>query len=397
MDSVVGSVYLAYWLSETVSTLHVPLLNFPKRDLPLRNDVLQVLQSHSVDVAALLSVVADGETPGAELVDIAALHEADSVAAATSESTNALGSFSWKLFLYDHNKLTSLQHSLLPRVAGIVDHHADEKLCLDCSLRVVAKVGSACTLVEELFHKKELSVPQPELLLGTIALDTMNFDPAFKKTTPRDESARDRLLDVIDPAPSSEGDSKDGDVVEVGKRRLLLVNALYEKLNTWKFDTLSLTVPQSLRRDYKCFALPSKGSSGVGAVGEGRVVRVGISSILLLEAEALEHYTAAVWWSACESFLHEQRIDALLVMYAANDSNGTFTRQLSVLGPKWADDLVAAFAESSREDVGLVRLACHAAEVTPPLACTSYAQRDATVSRKGLTPLFGEFVAQSHL
>ena len=182
MDSIVGSIYMAYFLSvdHSQGAVVVPLLNFPKSDLPLRNDVVQLLKSEGVDANLLMSAVSNDNAGAHGIVDL----------------SDAASSIS----LFDHNKLTSRQAHLMPLVKRVVDHHADEGIYRDqCTPQIysIAEVGSASTLVEELFYNNSVPVPQPLMLLAPIVLDTMNFDPIHKKTTPRDEASRDRLMACI--------------------------------------------------------------------------------------------------------------------------------------------------------------------------------------------------------
>lgn len=348
MDSVIGGIYLAHFLTTLRGTVHIPLLNFPKCDLPLRNDVFQFLTSQGVDQTLLLSAVADVESATNEML--------------LSEAWPA----TTRLVLFDHNKLTASQSALHDRVADVVDHHADEHLYLaasdDC-LRLVERVGSASTLVEELFDKEGIDLPQPKVLLAPIVMDTMNFDPKFKKTTPRDEAARDRLLGRL------------GSVEPVD------VNVFYSTLNEWKFDTSSLTVPQALRRDYKRFGFARKEKSST--------LDVGISSVLLMEPEVEKLYGEKVWWDGCEAYRSLQQLDALGLMYAS-ECAGEFRRTFSVVCSLAHKALFEGFANASLEEVGLRLLLVRERETTCIL---SFEQKDATVSRKGLTPLLSKFIA----
>lgn len=340
MDSIVGSIYLAFLLSQQGDdNVVVPLINFPIADLPLRNDVMKLFSQENIDINLLRSAVADGSDA---FVDIKA---------------NVTD-----LTLFDHNKLNPQQTSFASLVRRVVDHHKDENLPYKATsdLYEVSEVGSASTLVEELYFARRVPVPQPLLLLSPILLDTMNFDPAHKKVTQRDVASRDRLVTQIPSLQSPES-----------------LTQLFIQLNDWKCDTTSLTPQESLRRDYKKFEFESP-------VG---VHHIGISSVPLLAASIDKLYGHETWLGELTAYRESHGLDALAVMFAANVGD-TFVREFSILCKPQISEIISTFATSTDDSIGLELASSHAAG--DELVYQFYHQRDGAVSRKKLTPLLAE-------
>jgi exopolyphosphatase len=159
------------------------------------------------------------------------------------------------------------------------------------------------------------------------------------------------------------------------------ISGYYAFLCKHKFDICSLTIPQTLRRDYKQFEFPY-------ATGSGHIT-VGISSVLLLERSVDELYTLTKWRTECEGFRQRHQLDALAVMYAAESATG-FVRQLGVVCDAAVFSFFELFARSTagESEVGLLLDHCDVVESTYHAMFT---QRDAAVSRKTLTPLMAAF------
>jgi exopolyphosphatase len=90
-----------------------------------------------------------------------------------------------RLTLVDHNRCTLPSAAALSdAIVGIVDHHQIESHLqsqqLACPLVLVEPVGSCCTLVGQLVAHC-VTPSDAELLLRTIAVDTLNFDAALKQ------------------------------------------------------------------------------------------------------------------------------------------------------------------------------------------------------------------------
>ena len=388
MDSVVGAVFLSYLLAELRHRSHsavprdfVPLLNFPIEDVPLRGDVAALLEYGGIDYE-LLASCHPGASSSLNVIDLKAHFECAGQHCGDS------------VVLYDHNRLTLTQEFLHPHVAGVVDHHYDEGLYISSISqqrdrvvaneggemswwqqlfrshpdgRVIAVVGSACTLVEVLYHGLAVRVPDPQLLLAPITMDTMNFNPTHKKTTSLDEVSRDRLLALVAqeehtfPPPS------------------------FDFLNSAKYDVRRLTVPQTLRRDYKTFTMRSPHSAE-------RHSHIGISSVLLLQDAVEELYGMDGWVAGVSEFRRSQGVDILLVMHAG-EHDGSFTRQLSAFCTTEWGTSIDRFAERGGSALGL-RLRTVTVPTADGWQLRSYSQADATMSRKQLVPLLDRFLSE---
>lgn len=176
-DSIVSSLVYAFMHYQRHSeALHVPVLSIPRAELVLRCDVTALFQELGVDTHALVFV---DEFPWGLKSKV-------------------------KVTLMDHNALSNKKIPQLGdlRVVEIVDHHSDLGQHLDAEKREVAfadgnaLVASTCTLVAERLKEAEshdVHKLLSTMLLGVIALDSINFDPSAKKVTPRDVKAAEQL------------------------------------------------------------------------------------------------------------------------------------------------------------------------------------------------------------
>lgn len=402
--------------------LFVPLLNFPLEDFALRTDVVWLFQTFGLAPNLLRSAVPSSSAVGPSSttsVDLARwfgpLNDIEcpsSPSPTTEEGTCDVQRSSSSVsgvVLVDHNCPTLSQSFLRPHIVGIVDHHRDEQLALDVVPRMIETCGSAATLVEHYFHSCAVAVPQPEVLLAPIVVDTMNFDPAFGRTTPKDLASRDRLM------AQCQWSSKD-------------VQGLYDKLLAAKNDISSLTIPETLRRDYKSFSFPwwldasSASSSTSSSPTVTTTLQVGISSVLMLDADVRALYgdgddtnndrksaAASGWIHGLLQYRAARKLDCLLVMHAREDAAGHFTRQLTAVGPSdIVETLVHEFRQSQEgQTVGLTTI-LHKREWLlddePRLSegvtegrrgqfqYIALAQDNIKVSRKVLVPLLSSFM-----
>ncbi|ESL05995.1 acidocalcisomal exopolyphosphatase [Trypanosoma rangeli SC58] len=339
MDSIIGAMYLAFYLqnhSDLGGGNYAPALNFEKEDFPLRRDVAQLLLKHGIATEWLLSVKG---TPGmADFVDLQAIQ--------------------MDIVLYDHNKLIPEQSFLRNNVVGVIDHHFDEKLYLDKSshFRKIETVGSACTLVAELFRTARLTIPCPELLLAPIVLDTVNFNPAQKKVTAKDIDLSQWLL-------------------KQASEPIELTNMFFE-LTTWKHDILGLTFPQHFRRDYKMFECSFKRYTE-------KTLQIGISSISCRFDQLLGSHGMPELASSCLEFLASKNLDAFLLAFAGERGSGNHCRQLAFIAKGTICEALKEFAEHSPE--GVVFTPIDSTQQNEwELIC--YELSDASVSRKRLAP-----------
>jgi exopolyphosphatase len=281
-DSIISSVCLAYLRGEA----HIPVVSVPRQELTLRRETELLLQQVNLELS--------------DLICLDELHP-ESLGCVTSVA------------LVDHNALAPRIQSRLPAsatVGEIHDHHQDSGLYTHLpqqkrqiafdGARGVATVGSTCTLVAEQFLSSPataqlLDASVATLLLGVIALDTSNGDPAVGKACERDFGALAALK------PHAAGVDQE---------------ALYVKLRDAKMDLSfwrSLGVQQCLVLDYKQQPIPTYCHGP----------EVGVASVLLPLDELLAKEGAA---QQLLRFMEEQHLDMLGVM--------TFILDPALAGPR---------------------------------------------------------------
>ncbi|CAD2221182.1 exopolyphosphatase [Angomonas deanei] len=342
MDSVIGSIYLAYLFDNKKSlgiSNPVPLLNFPVEDVPLRNDVAKLLQELNIDHTKIGSAVQSGRGIFCNLRQLEPY-----------------------VILYDHNKLNSSQEYLRNCVVGVVDHHFDEKLYKPTGqkINVNRTVGSACTLVVELFKREEVPIPCPQLLMAPIVLDTVNFDESQKKVTPADIAAFKYLNDAAESPVDA--------------------TSLFTKLSTWKNDIMSLTVEQNLKRDYKHFDF---------ALPYGKL-STGISSVPCARSQFEENYSLQKVYDSCARFLTKNELEFLIIAFAGK-VGGVHSRQVLFFGPEENLEYFVAYAESSPSGIAFTK---EISLTDTRLTLISYSLSDASVSRKRLAPSLADFLSK---
>lgn len=311
MDSTMGALYLAYALQRhgsvaqfaarrpsdakdtappsTSGVQFVPFINYAPEDLVLRGDVALAMRRASIDRALLCSAVANEDVEGSP--------SRRECGPAGSELLEACAS----IVLVDHNKLRASQLHLASRVIGTIDHHADEgAIALDAALRVVERAGSACSLLLRSWPRDGAAydppVPLPELLLGTIVLDTANFDPIIDKTTKIDTDAAVELARLR------------GEAVATPSDLVSLCAPLLKDLGDARFDLTGLSVSQNLRRDYKEFSLPI----GAGCFA----AKVGIAAWLESCEAVVTREGASSFVDALTEFATRRGLHAVGVMFA---------------------------------------------------------------------------------
>ena len=240
-DSIVSSLCLSLYHAHKSEAgdaeLQLPVMPIPRADLALRRETVVLLSKGNIDPKDIIF---------SDEIDL--------------EQLQTQGKL--QLTLVDHNAVTADREALATSVMEIVDHHADRgkhtsvtgaarEVAFSDGAHGAALVGSCCTLVAERFLKDAKPALTPSvalLLMGVIALDTVNLDPAAKRATQRDHDAVAQLEKL---SPDTDRTS------------------LYKALSDAKFDPHfwhSLSAADCLRHDYKQFSADSEGSFGVSSV-----------------------------------------------------------------------------------------------------------------------------------
>ncbi|CAJ1015628.1 putative DHH family/DHHA2 domain containing protein [Leishmania utingensis] len=348
MDSIVGCIYLAILFDKQPKfgfENPVPVLNFPKEDFGLRNDVAKLFTELGIDASLLMSVQRGQFADN--FIDIAALNAS--------------------VVLYDHNKLRENQSNLASRVVGVVDHHFDEQQYTDTAvkLRILRCVGSACTLITELYRECGEDVMCPTLLTAPIILDTVNFEPAQKKVTPEDIAA----YEWLHVKESVEGTD---------------AATLFAKLSKWKDDVLGLSVPEILRRDYKQFNFKARTKKGV--------MSTGTSSVPCTCKQLEGHFSVNMVVEEAAKYMEQHQLDVLVFTFSGQAS-GKHSREIAFCAKPDTMSVFASFVTEAPSGLSFTKITkCPTADGS--YEYTSYSLSDPSISRKKLVPVLSEFLAE---
>jgi len=238
LDSAVSALVYAQFLTHCkkygADTPHIPVLNIPREDYPLKTEVVHFL--------AKLGISSD---------HIVFRNDINLLSLKMKKKL--------KLVLVDHNILNSLDYNLDSSVVEIIDHHQLEHPPSDKITMVVEPVGSCCTLVSSLILKQVpdfLKADSATLLMGTIVLDVANFSISAKRATAKDSLVFEQLSAIV-PNVSSDD--------------------IYQELQTAKANIAGLQLDQLLRKDVKIIHSDS--------------VVVAVSAMPLLACTFLEKYS----------------------------------------------------------------------------------------------------------
>lgn len=279
LDSMVSAIMYAFFASSRttrVNAIHIPVVNIPRQDFPLRTEAAYLFDKLGIDVSALVFV---------DEIDLDSIHANQSLT----------------LTLVDHNILSETQARYEDSVAAIIDHHEDAGLHPSAAPREIEPVGSAATLVAEMILRDEpalVDAGTAALLLGTILLDTVNLDPGAKRVTAKDTVVADWLCRHVGCDP----------------------NELFGALQAAKFDVSTLGAKDLLRKDYKQW--------GVGPV------RYGISSVLTSLANWIAKDPEIV--QGMKDYARSRNLQCLITMMAFTDADNAFHRELAALAPDQA-------------------------------------------------------------
>jgi exopolyphosphatase len=255
-----------------------------------------------------------------------------------------------RMVLVDHNRPAGSHDEFFDTVEGVIDHHADEGLFTDVSIRVVEPVGSAATLVARAILKENAAALEESsalLLLGTILLDTVNLDPEAGRVTPEDQAIAEKLLALTDANQQE----------------------LFDSLQREKFNVSALDSSDLLRKDYKEWKMGD--------------LQVGVSSVLLSIGDWLKK--DANLSESLATYARSRKLDLLLAMNAY--TNPEFTRELVVYCPDTQlRSKVVPFLEKS--ELGLSPIASGTVDEATAL----YSQSNKGISRKKLQPLLLSFL-----
>lgn len=322
LDSLCSAVVFAYLRSHTQPkhTLHIPLANIPREDLPLRPELSKALSYAGVGVEDLLTL--------SDLEEVVKAHGL--------EPTDT------RWLLVDHNALTgTLAERFASRVVGCVDHHEDEGVVSQDTAnepRVLRKTGSCMSLVVEYCqdawdalsktsgHEEgdgDLDSQLARIALAPIVIDTNNLK-SKAKTTPTDVKIAEML------------EAKIANKKEDFKRK-----KYHKKLSELKEDISQFSYRDNFRKDFKSWTEDGLvlGTSSIPRGFKYMLENIGDKESLLREFRA---------------FAQDKKLDIASIMTSSAKDDGVFKRNLLVWGlNEKAVRAVERFVEAQKENLGL--------------------------------------------
>ncbi|CAN8102677.1 unnamed protein product [Discula destructiva] len=319
LDSLCSAVLFAYFRSHTAPkyTLHIPLANIPRDDLPLRPELRAALAYAGVKSEDLLTLT--------DLYGVKDLEPDDT-----------------RWVLVDHNALTGfLAERFGSRTVGCVDHHEDENYITTNTgdePRVLRKSGSCMSLVvehcQDVFEKlsqqkdatgddddntKDLTAGLARIALAAILLDTNNLKSKAKTTE----------LDV-----------KIAELLET-KAKKYKRKAYYAELSELKEDISQFSYTDNFRKDFKAWTEAGM-VLGTCSIPQGfhyMLKHLGDDQTLI---EDFRKFSA------------DRKVDIGTIMTSSAKDDGVFKRNLLV----WAFNAEAVkavekFVETQSEALGL--------------------------------------------
>ncbi|KAK5020270.1 hypothetical protein BJ546DRAFT_40283 [Cryomyces antarcticus] len=314
LDSLTSSLLYAYVRSckpppEAFTSLYIPLLNIPARDIGLRPEFLALLPH--------------GDFESGNLITLDDFHAVE--ARLSPEDTR------W--ILVDHNALQGgLGTKYATYVTGVIDHHDDEgKVPKDtgCEPRIITPSGSCTSLVtnycrqtwdslsdravQSKEHSHECDAQTAKLALASILIDTTNLT-AKGKTTEHDINAVLYLESKI----------RDVSSMTVGFDR----TSFYHEIDAAKKDIGSLHLVDILRKDYKEWTEQGDQKLGISSV-------VKPLSFLQAKAQNEADYVQSEdeespFLAAIRDFAKDRSLDLYTIMTTYTSADDEFQRELFV-------------------------------------------------------------------
>ncbi|KAJ3107802.1 hypothetical protein HDU97_003150 [Phlyctochytrium planicorne] len=375
LDSVVSAVSYAF-LRECISNnedpksnrTYLPVIHIPRRDFSIRTDCTFAL-SHAFppkdhgDLTAQLTFVDE--------IDLDAM-----------SSTCDL-----RLVLTDHNRLAPSLSRFSHLVQGVLDHHKDEGLSLDAVPRIIEPVGSATSLVALEWKKasaaaaSNLDASVATWMLAPILLDTINLEPKFGRSTPKDREAASYLLERA----GFGGTELESEEVAA------VLKDLFGKLQDAKFDCSGLSGMDLLKKDYKEVEVPFSGNDKV---------KVGVASVTWYVDAWAERDGWNAILDALKQFSLEQNLDIAIVMLAFDRKEaGGFRRELLVHvtdhGRERYPALWGTFLSELESDSAEMALECAVvSDKDVDQKLLRYQQKNIKVSRKLLLPVVERIITK---
>ncbi|KAG8628007.1 hypothetical protein KVT40_003880 [Elsinoe batatas] len=380
LDSISSAIiysYIATISPQPISppVVHIPLLNMPRTDLPLRPELLHLLPHANITPSHLLTL--------SDLGDLSTL-------------PTRLRPDNTRWILVDHNSLSGVlgQH-YAHRVVGCIDHHVDDgKVPLDTGVepRVIETAGSCTSLVMRHFREKWdawfLTVSFSGAANGQG--DNLIEDGAFATLWDAQVALLGLGAVLVDTACLKDGNkTEDVDREVVGYLEAKVgmsgkVGRGYSREGFWegvqraKEDLDGMGIRDVLRRDYKEW-VEGKGKLGTGAVVRGWE-----------DLEGKARGEGKVLGEVCRGFAEEMGLTVFSFM-TGYVVEGEFRRQLMVgAESREGREVVERFRKECSEGLRLEEIR-HVDEE----GWVSYVwqQRNLAASRKQIAPMLRKAIS----
>lgn len=249
------------WIKPLQRHTCVPVCNFSKSDLSLRQDIILAFEKSQIQMFSHHNNNSSSNNNNTNICSSLCFSD-EMPFLQDPRACEELAQNNDCIILVDHNVPAPNQQHLSPFVRGIIDHHAlaPEPLKLnrgdddDC-VQLIETIGSASSLVARLFHQLRvpLSPNEAQLLLSPILMDTHNFNPASKKAVLGDFQARDFLFKIISAYKASTKSACTSAAPVTFDEELELAKALFVELGDARESYEKLSVKDALKKDTKLF------------------------------------------------------------------------------------------------------------------------------------------------
>ena len=372
-DTIISAISLAYIESTRQHADKTPIVAIPQKDLETqRPEVKLLLELAGVSHPSRVLIFVDD--PGFR--------------------RHAYGA---NVTLVDHNVVSQIFLEDKWVVSEIVDHHEDSReythSCSDSERNIAfadgeALVASACTLVAEKL-KQTWESPYPAslslILLGAILLDSVDLSDRVGKVTQRD---RDAVADLMAHTRWQKLPSHSKLLLGINSSHTTPTStSIFNLLQNAKYDASfwqSLSVRDALRLDYKQFPT-------------GRNGAFGISTVLMPMPSFLEKDELV---SGIRSYMEEEQVSFLAIMFAYEDSDGTLKRQLGIFGTNVTQigEIASFLLQSVQANDSLELKEITSRQILSDslaLPMRFFDQQNLKPSRKQIGPLLQQYFAQS--
>ena len=328
---MISALTHSHYLASKGGVTSLPLFQCPREELSLRMEAVWLFKELSIDSSKLMF--------------------ADDL---TEERLSKAAHLS--LTLVDHHFPTGPLSQFSSAVVEAIDHHQQQEGEVTWK-SVIEPVGSCSTLIaDKLLNDDSYHVEGTvaSLLLAAILLDTANLKEGEGRASEKDKTTVERLLPLAS----------------------LSREQLFQELFKSRCDVSGLSIPQLLRKDFKCITTAH--------------FTIGFSSITCLPTDILQRENVL---DDLQKFSTTHNLHTLILLGITVSLDGSKQRQIALYQPLSATDVSSDFAESlasvleASSDLQCERVAGQ--EFDGPLL----EQHNTAMSRKHILPIVTHFLA----